>query len=889
MIRLLILIQILFILLPAELLSQEQFAPLSDSLQGELKKAKDARGKILMLTEWADHARQVNAPDAKQILQVAIPFAQQHHLDSQLITLWMIKGMVYDKLFEKDSTRIIYRGAITQAMEVGDTARLAKLFKLYARSLDAVTDKDSAIWYRKEALKVARGYEDVSEEFSILNDLGLTFMHNAEYEEGEKYFLEAVEIQQQIGNKRYLAGMFHNLGNNASGANDQDKAIGYYQEALQMVIELEDDYGQILMLSLIAYHYMQKGYIPLSLEHYQQALDISNKMTEVDPGMKIQCLRGIAEVHESMDNYEKALPFYLDILFIIDQSNNPEGFPEVLNDIGENYRFREQYDTAIVYFNRALEYPNVKHAVSFTHIGYSYEGMDQLDSAYTYLQKGLGYARETKAFSVQTVCLTSLGRVLNRQGNWLQALQYLEEAEQIARREGSRENQMEAAALLYQISKEQNNLPQALYYHETYKNLEDSLYNVKNTERLVRLQADAEFKQEKQRISYEQERENEKQSSIRRIMILALGAAILLILIFAWYYRQKKQANDQLTELNVEISSQKAVVEAQKEKLEELDHFKQDMTGMIVHDLKNPLNTIIGLSEGNANPPYSRTIRQAGNSMLSMVMNILDVQKFEEAQMSLHLDKIDLRSLINQAVDRVAMLIEEKSLQINVNVSSELPLSVDQELIIRTFENLLTNSIKFTPVGKQITLYQEEELQDAFVKIWIEDEGPGISADQAKHIFAKYGQDRKRSSGRARSTGLGLTFCQLAVEAHGGAIEVVTRENNGAQFWLTLPLFDRNEKNQPISIQETPYQQKEPENQEGSLILSEEEQALFLPLLEEMKQLQIFQISQIRKLLKELPEDPDSPFVPWKQAMEQALFNQNEIKYQLLLTLTLAT
>ena len=256
-------------------------------------------------------------------------------------------------------------------------------------------------------------------------------------------------------------------------------------------------------------------------------------------------------------------------------------------------------------------------------------------------------------------------------------------------------------------------------------------------------------------------------------------------------------------------------VNAQKEKLQELDNFKEAMTGMIVHDLKNPLNAIIGLSSMNPEDEMMQMVNSAGNQMLNLVLNILDVQKFENTNVKLNLSEASLYELADEAYRQVSLLIKQKKQILNINIFPQTIIRTDAEITVRVFVNMLTNAIKYTPSGGRISINQEAivftegdynknqlipdslktqfKFQTPLCLVSVSDTGQGIPADKLHLVFEKFGQVEAKKSGSVRSTGLGMTFCKMVVEAHGGAIWITSEVGKGTNFYFTLP-FVRNDE-----------------------------------------------------------------------------------------------
>ena len=200
-------------------------------------------------------------------------------------------------------------------------------------------------------------------------------------------------------------------------------------------------------------------------------------------------------------------------------------------------------------------------------------------------------------------------------------------------------------------------------------------------------------------------------------------------------------------------------------KLVSLEEFKDKMTGMIVHDMKNPLNSIIALSQERV-----PAVEQAGKQMLQMVMNILDIQKFEDTEVQLDLGEFIVCDIVDEAIDQVAFLAKQKGQTIDNKVNDVWKASFDWNIISRVLVNLLTNAIKYSPPSGKIAIsaIDIEYKSTEFIELQVTDSGEGIPEEHLPHVFDKFYQAKAKSSGSAGSTGLGLTFCKMVVEAHGG-------------------------------------------------------------------------------------------------------------------------
>lgn len=329
---------------------------------------------------------------------------------------------------------------------------------------------------------------------------------------------------------------------------------------------------------------------------------------------------------------------------------------------------------------------------------------------------------------------------------------------------------------------------------------------------------------------------------------------------------QLEITNEDLNNQKEEVAVHAETLKATNDKLLELGKFKQNMTAMIVHDLKNPLNSIMGISN-------QKEVIQLSRNLLNLVMNVLDVQKFEEVQVSLNKSVNKILTISNQALEQVSLLITQKSINIKNSISTYFFVKADAELIERVFVNILTNAIKYTPNNGTISL-NTEIITSEFIKISISDTGQGIPKENLYLVFDKFQQVVAKNSGSIRSTGLGLTFCKLVTEAHGGEIGVESKLDEGTTFWFTLPAFDD-------------YKTIDTENDDANIksqiqltlketLLSSDKEIL-APFIPKFKEIEVYFVSDLMEILEQIKTTKNIEI--WKKEMQNAIESCNEEKY----------
>jgi signal transduction histidine kinase len=232
-------------------------------------------------------------------------------------------------------------------------------------------------------------------------------------------------------------------------------------------------------------------------------------------------------------------------------------------------------------------------------------------------------------------------------------------------------------------------------------------------------------------------------------------------------------------------------------RLQELETLRDDLTRMIIHDLRTPLTSVITGIEtiaviGDLNEGQREMMSIAlngGETLLGMINDLLDVEKLESGSMPLEYTVLSVSELVASAVSQVASLAQSKPLTLVQQIAPDLPpLRGDEDKLRRTLVNLLGNAIKFTPSGGTVTITARQSEDEQAMVFSVCDTGEGIPPEAFGRIFEKFGQVESRQGGRTMSTGLGLTFCKLAVEAHGGEIGVESVPGDGSTFCFTIPL-----------------------------------------------------------------------------------------------------
>ena len=232
-------------------------------------------------------------------------------------------------------------------------------------------------------------------------------------------------------------------------------------------------------------------------------------------------------------------------------------------------------------------------------------------------------------------------------------------------------------------------------------------------------------------------------------------------------------------------------------RLRELQKVRDDLMKMIVHDLKTPLTSVLATLEmardgdfGALTPPQARALSDAegkAEDLLALIEDLLEVARIEEQTITLQPEPIAPAALLAEIVYDWGLRFTQEGATATVDVADDAPVfRADKVLLKRVLSNLVQNALTHTAGPVHLALAARADANG--ILFTVADDGPGIPSEYQEIIFRKFERVRAANAPRVRSSGLGLTFCRLAVESHGGRIWVKSVEGEGSTFYVQLPI-----------------------------------------------------------------------------------------------------
>lgn len=287
---------------------------------------------------------------------------------------------------------------------------------------------------------------------------------------------------------------------------------------------------------------------------------------------------------------------------------------------------------------------------------------------------------------------------------------------------------------------------------------------------------------------------HESTAHLRRILAVNLLVCIVLTaLALAGVYQAVRQYQRVLTGKHQQVVELVDELESRNRQLEQMHHEKDEFMKMIIHDLKTPLSGIIGLSRlirCETDLPLIREFaarsEEAGEDMVFLIQNLLDLKSLESAVLP-SLEPLGINEVLGVVWSGWEAHASSKSIQIKRD-------AVPDSVFIQAFEpwiqsilgNLVSNAIKFSPEGSSVTV--RVVLTEGSVRIWVEDQGPGILPEERDLLFRQFSRLSSRPTGGESSNGLGLYIVKTMAEKMGGTAGVESEPGAGSRFWVEFPL-----------------------------------------------------------------------------------------------------
>ena len=874
--------------------------PKIDSLEALLLKKPSEKQKIKIWNQLIAEYQEVNPEKVILYANQIIDYTKSKKNDTLLINAYQTKGNALLETGAPDQAQQNLENALALAKKIKNPEATVYSYAYLGNLAFRTGNIDQGRELYLQGLNTAQKLGDLGLIAKMEKGLAVSYGIQGNYQKSIEGFKKVLKINQKLKDSVQIQANYLNLGVSYLQLGEYNKSRNYFQLTIDVAQKLGDVFQQAKVYTLIAQLNQLQGNDVKALDNYQKALKIFiQSKNQIYIG---NVYTNLAQLYYNLNNYDKQLEYISKSLEIYKKSQDKEGVVFLYLSTADTYlEHKKDYQQALDYYEKGLQISleiGAKANIARAYLGFgnTHYRLKQYQEAKEFTDKAIQLSKEIEAKETLAASYLTFAKVHWDTQQTQQAKQFGEKAFALSQELSSMGVAAESAELLANLYHKQRNYERAYHYHTIYKANSDSLLNEEKIKKITTLENQYQYDQEKALVKIEQEKNEvalkakiQQQKTLRNAFIMGFVLVLLSAFFILRSYFIKRKANQVLAEKNEQLAEKNDLISLQAEELKitnenlaEMDRFKREITGMLVHDLKSPLSTIIGLTESDFKSENQQIVHQSGRNMLKLVNNMLDVQKLEETEVNLHPKLVHFKNLVSQVFHQVGYTFQVKNIQFKANIPENLTLELDEELIKRVLVNLLDNASKYTPNNGKVSIQTENITEDSdnYLKLSIKDTGVGISPEELGNVFDKYAQIKPRSLGAAHSTGLGLTFCKLAIEAHGGAIGVSSQEGKGSIFWFTLPITDM------ANLIHT-YEDTGEALVGYAIRLTPEEVKLLIPVVEQMHQYEVYEISAINTLLQDIKQENHQNIQKWKNALEESIYASNDEQYKKLLNMIL--
>jgi len=568
-----------------------------------------------------------------------------------------------------------------------------------------------------------------------------------------------------------------------------DSAEIYAHEVETRAAELNWPTGRILSHRMYGIADDLRGDYPLAIDHYLACLDLARKMHHVD--YESSALSDLGYDHYLINNFRQSKYYYLEAARVAQNSTNIQKIISNYSNLGAAHNTLDMTDSALVYFNLALDRANRIHMTEGlsslrNNIGNAWFRRHEWRVALPYFEANAVEASKSGDSEEEWLAQLNIGDVYIEMKRFDSARIHVEKAMELAKKLGSRRKQADVEKLnakLYSYTGDYRNAYESLV---RWQNIDSAYVNEDTRGKMLELEQRFHAKEREAQNKLLQSQVEQELLRNRVISLLALAIFGIAVAVgVSWYLIRRK---------NQKLEDQNFLIQAQNQRLAELNAEKNSLISVVSHDLSGPFTTIrmwlqlMDQEQGNLTADQQKALDRIGRSAENgekLIRSILVVERAETNRHLIELEPFDLNAFLKELVGENKPLAVGKDIALSYEGPNG-PMSImgDRQLTGRIFSNLLSNAIKFTPSGKSVHLGLTDAGNEVLVTV--RDEGVGIPADEIDSLFTKYAKISSRPTAGESSTGLGLSIVKRLVEEQGGSIRCESTVGKGTVFTVTL-------------------------------------------------------------------------------------------------------
>lgn len=631
------------------------------------------------------------------------------------------------------------------ANEKGNTSE-AKDF--YKKAVDLVEDYPDILSPREQA----NLYKSYAENFSL----------KSSYRKALKYFLKSNRLAKEHDFKEIEMHTSRKIGNVYYHLDDFDKSSQYYYQSLSIARNIDNPRGISYALNNIASNLSATNELDEALEMYKKGMKIArdNNFAEAIGYFS----NNIGDIYLQKGDKESALDYFSMGLSYANKNNNFESLAAYYNNIAGVYVEKEEYDKAREFFRKSHKYYNKignKRGLARFYLNYANLNIEsgKLDSVNTYLQKAADINKQLNSLPIES--------------NFYQTRhKYYTKVDSFAK---------------------------ALRCYKKHKSLEDSISNSRTKEKISSL--NEVYAEQEHQMQLNKLKEKQDDLQLYLYLVVILSVVVISSIIYAFFVQRKW--NRRLKNQNIRFKSQqrelaqknRELYESQK-KLEEVDKDRNQLFSIISHDLRSPFNSLLGFSEMlleevregqdlESIEMMTENIYKSSMQLFELIQNLLEWANSERGKIQFKPEKVILRKVTDENVNLAKHTAQQKGVNIINDINRSISVEADMNMLNTILRNLIFNSVKFTSKDGYVRITAEDRKKD--VKVYIEDNGMGMTKEEKDRILFSEDTFSKEGTNKEKGAGLGLVLVKSFLKKHKGELDIDSTLNKGTTFSFTIP------------------------------------------------------------------------------------------------------
>lgn len=639
--------------------------------------------------------------------------------------------------------------------------------------------------------------------YSAHNFNAIKYFIKANYEESINEYRTALKYVDPKKPEQKIR-LFSNISLSHRMLNNQDSSLVYllivYEESKSN--HLQKSYQQSV-LDLATFYLKKEDYVS-TVKYFVEAESFCENST--DTVFLIKVYSSLAMFYDAVNDFDKSIQSYNKAILLNESFDGINFLSQNYANLGETYRrLKHDYDTAIYYFRKAISLALPYEAerrklIANINIGNAFLDSHRIDSAYIYYLKAYNSDFISKMPDAEAAVLINLGMYYHENAEYDQALVFLNEGLEKAKKHKFLTYQKNALENLSDLERTKGNYQLALKYHILFHELSDSLKKQEARHEIAVLDYEKLLVSKKynNELLIHKNKLQEKQIVAQQIIIVLviMGVVSMTIFLYVFWKNRKtiKSFNRDLQVSNDQLEMANEQLLMQKEEMKLLLMSKDRFVSTLGHDLKNPFSGLLGLLElmledWGTMPDSEKKegihhLSLSARQTYEFLQSLLDWGKAQQGLIKTKTEKFYLKPVAEEILVLFYAQYKKKNVKAQIDISENLEVTSDRKLISQILQNFFTNALKYSHEGGAVQIVATKK--DGHVILCVKDEGIGIPNDKIKDLFKLDSNYHRTGTAGEKSTGMGLILCSEYVNLLGGEIKVNSQVNVGSEFCIII-------------------------------------------------------------------------------------------------------